>query len=160
MTCEEVVARWKGLPDRERDAWIHEKVFGYGDPIELTQARSAKTAKTWFTAFKRSPIRADMSASYDMYHTRDNVKVFCGKPFYVYLPLYYTIRIDAALEIITRMRKLGWWWYAGEDEQGVFARFIQRGTGHNGADTMAVGEGYTLMQNIGIAALIALEAAG
>lgn len=107
MTRDEILAM---KPSREFDAQVAGKAMGWSDPIEVSMARSLKSAEKWFTAYKHAPAeqRLSIGLSYKSTHvTRDGTKLYCGRPFDAYSPKPYSTSIAAAHKAEERIKEIG-----------------------------------------------------
>ncbi len=87
---------------KELNAWIAENVMGYSEPIELARGRSPKSAKRWDKFYKNHPPSEYHSPVYDCYVDRSGQKIYCGKPFQIYLAGHYTTDPAAAMEVLKK----------------------------------------------------------
>jgi hypothetical protein len=72
---------------------IAEKVFGYAEPVEVSRARSLKSAEMWDIVFTKSPPEAGFG-DYSYHVTRDGTKIYCGNPHQIHYCPRYTLGAD------------------------------------------------------------------
>lgn len=95
---------WSEMSTEERDAMVAEKVMGYSERFDVSQARSLKSAKIWRIAFKNKPqVYLDIG-SYKSFVTRDGTKISCGEPHSVHFPKSFSTSISSAFEVAEKLK--------------------------------------------------------
>ncbi len=91
------------------DALVAEKVMGWSERVEVSKARSLKSAKYWRIAFKkRRGDEDDYSiGDYSCFVDRDGKKVYCGEPHEIHFPPSYSERMGDAWEVVEILRRKG-----------------------------------------------------
>lgn len=86
----------------ELDDAVASQVMGWSDPIEVSKARSLKSAESWRKAYRKAPGRG--VGEYSHHVSRDGTKIYCGKPFGINFPPGYSTGINTAMEVLCKIR--------------------------------------------------------
>ncbi len=94
-------------PDRVLDADVAEYVMGWSGRIEVSKARSLKSAKVWKVAFKDRPaIDGQFNiGDYSFLVDRSGKKISCGRPHLVHYPPRYHEDAKEDLEVLACVRR-------------------------------------------------------